>query len=77
MKRSDFLKALGVVPLVAVAGSAGASAVAGAVVGNAISKPPKPVAPVHHGQMLTAEYFNSLVDAVNHANGFTEKDIPR
>ncbi len=71
MNRRSMLKALAVVPAAAVTGPSGVAALAGAVVGTAITRPPRPITKLRSGDIVTAAYLAELVDAVNHANGFT------
>lgn len=74
MTRRSLVKVLAIgVPAAAVTGHAGLAALAGAAVGTAIVRPQKPIERVSAGEPMSAEWANALVDAVNHANGFTDE----
>lgn len=76
MNRRDLVKALGVaIPAALVTGPSGVAALTGAVIGTAITRPPR-IRRLVAGDVVTAEWMRELVDAVNNANGFRE-DTPR
>lgn len=67
VSRRSLVKFLSIGAPVAVIGG---SAIASAAIGVAVVRPPKPLAPVQSNTPLSVEFFNELIAAVNHANGF-------